>query len=1083
MKPTILEILSDNPELGSRVERAYDEEKDRVYIIKRIRYLDSPLSRTIFQKESAALTRLKACDNIVRLYNTEVCRTDSGSTEGVISMEYVPGETLYQKMVAIPSTSIRYQLVRQLVNSVRHAHENSIIHRDINPSNVLITDEFLLKLIDFGIAKIRGSATNMGTTYQFATKGYSAPEVTQHSEYATERSDIYSVGAVIFYLFTGITPPDADEIEAAIEGAAGIDESLKKILMKMCAKSATDRYENIDDCEVDLVPLYQHYCNNNEHYYISIPIDKIEALRNRHMVPYQKKSDEIINDILPQQFTYCNARVRDYSGKKVYYFDGINITMECDFRGGVFHVGTFKRLDAFMRQKNRRFAFPLSGTFHFVLSTRLLSTPMKDSFNDILFNRFDEFEHNFKSERHIDNEYDAHYGIWNEYVHAMIQNASARATRINYTGFESNDGLLLFHINEQAQQMLPEESFTQETVFVIEKAGRRKDKPKLIPLGNFLEFRDDGSVIVIKGSGTNGDISASGHICVDYRKDIGQYNKQEQALEDFRRSETNNSGNLKSIFVGIDEPGQFHMSEELTFFNQQLDITQKNAVRKILEADDIALIQGPPGTGKTNVLVEVVRQVLRQNQINPASQDKLLIVSQSHAAVDKILEDLQDHLDGCTTIRIGAEENIVTHINEKYGLDHCEQYWAESSVQSCRQRLNIQLAEKNIEQEDFHAFAEAMENIKIYNNTPDDNAHWREIIVEFETTYHLSMDSPFLAQCLAMDQWCRHLIEDGGLGEYYIKDATIVAGTCSGFIANPFVKDTVFDYVIVDEAAKATLPELMVPLVRAKKVILVGDHRQLPPVFNEEAIRQNSALQISELEDAGFGRLWEFLPDDCKETLSTQYRMHPCIGDLISQVFYGNTIQNGVPSTARAVDLPFLQEHPITWISTSSSTDSHCEQTQPGANGSQSFTNPYEITVLQRCLARLDQEMAQSDQNYSIGIITPYRAQLELIRRRLRHTEFKHIKVDVNTVDAFQGSQRDIIIYSTVRSNAYHKIGFLSKEARLNVSLSRAKRSLIIIGDAYFFSSPKIRDNIFRPILGYIKMHPHECNLTNVKGV
>lgn len=1083
MKPTILETLSDNPELGSRVERAYDEEMDRVYIIKRIRYLDSPLSCTIFQKESEALARLKACDNIVRLYNTEVCHTEDGNKEGVISMEYVPGDTLYHKMDTIPSPAIRYQLVWQLVNAVRHAHENAIIHRDINPSNILITEEFDLKLIDFGIAKIRGSTTNMGTTYQFATKGYSAPEVAQHNEYATESSDIYSVGAVIFYLFTGNTPPEADKIQEAIATAGGMDEELKKVLAKMCAKMVTDRYENIDDCEIDLMPLYQRYCNNNEHYYVSVPLDKIETLRSRHMVPSRKQFNEILDDILPQQFICCNARIRDSEGKKLYYFDGVNITMVCDFRGGIFHIGDFKRLDAFIRQRNKRFAFPISGTFHFVLSTRLTATPMENNFNDILINRFDEFEHDLKSQRHINNEYDAHYGIWSEYIHAMIQNASAHATRVNYTSFDSKDGVLLFHMNEQAQLTLPEEGFTQETVFVIEKAGRRKDKPKLMPLGNFLEFREDGNVLAIKSVGNSGDIPVSGHICVDYRRDISQYNKQEQALEDFKRSETNNSGNLKSIFVGIEEPERFHLSEELTFFNQELDITQKNAVRKILEADDIALIQGPPGTGKTKVLVEVVRQILRQNQLNPASQDKMLIVSQSHAAVDKVLEDLQDHLDGCTTIRIGAEKDIADHINERYGLSHCEQLWAEDSVRNCDQHLMKRLADKKIKPEDFQAFAEAMENIKIYNNTPENNTHWREVIMEFETVYHISKDAPFLIQCLAMDQWCRHLIEDGGLGEYYIKDATIVAGTCSGFIANPFVKDTVFDYVIVDEAAKATLPELMVPLVRAKKVILVGDHKQLPPIFNEEAILQIPSLQITELEDAGFGRLWGFLPDSCKQTLLTQYRMHPCIGNLISQVFYGNTVQNGVSLDARTVDLPFLREHPITWISTSGSLDSHYEQPQPGASGKQSFTNPYEVTVLQRCLARLDREMAQSSQNYSIGIITPYRAQLDLIRQRLRHTEFKHIKIDINTVDAFQGSQRDIIIYSTVRSNTYNSIGFLSKKARLNVSLSRAKCALIIIGDAYFFSSPRIRNNIFRPILGYIKMRPRECKLMDAKGV
>lgn len=141
------------------------------------------------------------------------------------------------------------------------------------------------------------------------------------------------------------------------------------------------------------------------------------------------------------------------------------------------------------------------------------------------------------------------------------------------------------------------------------------------------------------------------------------------------------------------------------------------------------------------------------------------------------------------------------------------------------------------------------------------------------------------------------------------------------------------------------------------------------------------------------------------------------------------------------------------------------------------------MTVLQGCLSRLDQEMKETGTRYTVGIITPYRAQLELIQRRLQHETYDCFKPDINTVDAFQGSQRDIIIYSTVRKNSNYKIGFMDKEARLNVSLSRAKRAIVLIGDSKFFNSQRIQHNIFRPIIQFMIKQRDNCKILNAEEV
>ncbi|WP_159447995.1 serine/threonine-protein kinase [Papillibacter cinnamivorans] len=1070
MSRKIVKTLSKPSQFDTMVQLVVTSSGQQ-YVIKRIKHLETPIYQTIFQKETQALLRLKACKNIVRIYNSEIREYDAGHIEGIISMEYIPGKPLSHIIESIPNISIRYQLVRQLTNAIRYAHFNSVIHRDINPSNILVTDDYELKLIDFGIAKIRGML-QVGTTYQFATQNYSAPEVTIHSENASERSDIYSLGAVIYNLFTGNAPPSANEIIGVIGGAGGIDVTLKDILCKMCAPEPANRYENIDDCDIALTELYQRYCGCNEHYYFAVPTERLEQLKAQNLVSRNITYASILNNFLPSQFMGGFVNTPSIEAP-VYRFDGVSISMECVQNSGIFHVTSFRRLDAYKREQRRKFSLELPGQFDFFYSHVISSTSIKNNFNEILCNRINDFQHDISSQKNIDREYDNQYGIWRQFIQAMIQNASQNAARILYSNVNIENGTVLFKL---AGDDIPDDNFSQETTFVIERTAERNKKTKLIEIGSFLEYRDDGTTLAVKSSPRRPQLPPKGSICVDYRKEIQQYQRQEAALEEFRRSETNNTGNLKGILVGAESPGCFQLLQSPHYFNQQLDITQKRAVRKILEANDIALIQGPPGTGKTNVLIEVIRQILAENEKNPAKNQKILIVSQSHAAVDKILKDLSPFIiESATTIRIGSEDNIEEDVNTFYGLNHCQELWAKQSVKLCSQKLHELLVTHNIPFETFLKYAQAKESLRV-SNLPQNEVECLETIVsDFELTYKKAYNTTYIQQCLIMDQWCRHLLESDELGEYYIKNATIVAGTCSGFISDPYVRNMVFDYVIIDEAAKATFPEIMVSLVKAYRVILVGDHLQLPPIFDREALKRNAhEIKISQLRNTGFGKLFELLPDNCKETLSTQYRMHPCIGELISLVFYDGKVQNGVSAADRKIELPMLQNYAITWISTSLAGNNRFEQLQIGHN-MRSYVNPMEVTVIQQCLSRIDQEIGIINVTYSIGVITPYRAQLELIQNRLKHTEFRNIKVDINTVDAFQGSQRDIIIYSTVRSSSSKSIGFLREQARLNVSFSRAQRTLIIIGDSNFLNNPHIPENLFPSVQKYIQTHPEQC--------
>ena len=184
---------------------------------------------------------------------------------------------LQQLDVVDLSNPQKFSLVKQLVNAIQAAHENSIIHRDISPKNIMVTQDYIVKLIDFGISKIK-DMVNTDTLYQFATNRYAAPEVHRHSENANESSDIYSLGAILYFIFTGEEPPIADEFEAKLYKSGGMDIELKEIIDKMTRISPSDRYENIFEVKKALNKLFKRFSKSDRTYMVSIDTRKISHI-------------------------------------------------------------------------------------------------------------------------------------------------------------------------------------------------------------------------------------------------------------------------------------------------------------------------------------------------------------------------------------------------------------------------------------------------------------------------------------------------------------------------------------------------------------------------------------------------------------------------------------------------------------------------------------------------------------------------------------------------------------------------------------------------------------------------------------
>ena len=314
------------------------------------------------------------------------------------------------------------------------------------------------------------------------------------------------------------------------------------------------------------------------------------------------------------------------------------------------------------------------------------------------------------------------------------------------------------------------------------------------------------------------------------------------------------------------------------------------------------------------------------------------------------------------------------------------------------------------------------------------------------------------------------------------RSSNVVAATCqfSGSRGTNSQEDRLaFDWVIVDEAGRATVPEVLIPLIRAERAILVGDERQLPPMLDEMTSDESGGSdEDSSLDTSLFQSLVEQLAEtDGKHiaSLTRQYRMDPEIGNLISTVFYEGQLQNGEERSRRRSTLDWLPA-PVTWISTS--RDQAREETRVG----QSYANPSEAKAILDVLEKLRDKRSSTGPRLHVGVISGYSAQVELLTTRIdpdNGTRWRNLTIEIATVDSFQGRECDVVIYSTVRSNRNRRIGFLKDYRRINVALSRARYKLIIIGDNDMMEYAPMggEENPFAAVLEYMRNHPEECKI------
>lgn len=490
--------------------------------------------------------------------------------------------------------------------------------------------------------------------------------------------------------------------------------------------------------------------------------------------------------------------------------------------------------------------------------------------------------------------------------------------------------------------------------------------------------------------------ASNGKLGIDLLFDENSYEEMQQALK--QAAMLYEKTPLIQILTGDRKPTS--ETPAVPYVNNRLNISQQAAVNNILSANDLAIVHGPPGTGKTTTLVQAIKAIWQQ------TEKQILVVAPSNTAVDLLSEKLSD--EGLNVLRVGNPARVSERLMSL--------------------TLDARVA--------AHTDLKELKRLRKQANEFRDMAH----------KYKRNFGKAEREQRKALFAEARRIMQQVSNSEQYImKDvisrAQVITATLVG--SNHYtVRELEYHTVVIDEAGQALEPACWIPILKAQKVILAGDHQQLPPTIkSEEAARNGLATTLLEKNVLHH--------PETVTLLEEQYRMHETIMGYSAKVFYENKLK---AHQSVAQQLLFDADVPLSFIDTAG-----CgfEEKLDGT----STSNPEEAAFLIKHLTQLAISLGvqyKAKDFPSIAVISPYKQQVITLKELLEHApelQPYRDKIAVNTIDSFQGQERDVVYISLTRSNTDNKIGFLSDIRRMNVAMTRARKKLIVIGDSSTLSA------------------------------
>lgn len=1017
-----------------------------------------------------------------------------------------------------------YEMVgRPVLEALAFAHSRGIAHRDVKPSNILVTPEGQIMLCDFGISKIRNFLAPGVTLAHFASEPFSPPEPDDGSH--SYSRDVYAFAVLSLSLMAATPLKTSADVQHALDTVALTDDvrevlgsclhqedpanrpPMASVLLALLLKAAPAPRR---PSPVVLLAMTRAVRMTLEHDLALIGTDaEAFVLEDLAQATGEQESD---NAERPEWGMRLYGSRYGYIGRMDETRTKIVLVSARDY--------SVSELERKAKQ-----AFDLGVRLGFAGASTHSSGLAFDTMREQLAAAQELRKHRLleEQERKLFNK-------WLDLLSAKSDLEKQRRVALRYDKREEYQEFLRLTLREG------------------EDAVALTDQPVVISVGKRDEFqgvvvRAHDRTLLIRPAERNrvsiASLPEQGAVETDSTRTDMALDRQRAAVEAVRHGRSVNPelGQLIANPATVTVPPL----PQVNFIQQDMDEDKQDAVRAALSAPDLLVVQGPPGTGKTTFITELVLQTLRAQP-----NARVLLTSQTHVALDNSLERIVARSGGSVeAIRIGQrEDERIAESTRRLLLDEQLPAWRDhalaSGIEFLQRRaaeagvplrevqrslamdvffsLKLRLEDVNVRCQDALALLEstalkplseevirqhreelaglAAEQRELEQNLvkarkelathlsaatldelvkceTEDVPHWLEV---FDSG---SSAAPQLKELLRIHaDWSAEFGRSIEFKAALVASAQVVAGTCLGVASVPGKNELTYDLCIVDEASIATPTEVMVPMARSHRIILVGDNNQLSP-FQDRELGQKGLLETYGLTPNDqkltlFQRLTDELPADLRKTLTTQHRMLPALGKLVSDCFYEGQLN----SVARepAAHLHSVWPRPVTWFSTSRLARRESQK------WGTSHYNDTEVEVILRQLFLLDraiQRGAHKDMRTSVALLTGYGEQRQRLERSVqtrRHEWRSFGDIYVNVVDAFQGREADVVLFSVTRSGVEH-LGFLKEMERINVALSRGKELLGIVGDLHYCQSVQGALNPLKGVIEHMRRNPADCHV------
>lgn len=1059
-------------------------------------------------------------NDIVKMQFAEEQNSRDEFTGRIIAFEWL-GEDLERRLgregPMAPGKAV--DLISKVASALAFAHRQNIFHRDLSPRNIMFRSENDSQpvLIDFGLGREDQEGVNSQTVAGWKTPVY-APEKTLKPL----EKDIYGLFAVYVRLLMDRPPESKNDfgelLKATLDEGHFADHS-RRLISSVLLEEDFSSFEQIES-DQRLRVMWDHAIGTTS----SSPV--ISA-------SFSKKALTQHRDIVKQIFGDARSKVASCS----YKYEGLDAQPSI--------VASSDMAEAFLVMLGRI----KDGASQLIVLDKY--NPEEHGDLKIVSDLGSEF--NLKFNNQIDN------GVSDSREISKLKDALKGISK------RSNpDSMMLekwdkqLRLQELAIERFPKLTFKRVMDDDLNVVLQIHDDSNLGEIDQILDmtFKLDGesgemeiTAIEKREGGIRfekrgfGKIPSKGELQAVLGPDENSINRQKKALEKLRKS-FHEGGQLAQTIVSPDHASPLHLATQSAFEPElvNLDADKQEAVIGALKSDDLFVVKGPPGTGKTHLIAEFVSQILKRQP-----NAKILLVSQTHIAVDNALERIIKEVDNPPfVVRVGREESVLPGIR-KFTIDAHLQTWLKQTKLKSEQWLRDALPagiepaifeekrtleelqkglsqlEELLEKEhlelsraltgdarsDKKELNQQRKYIKQSGGTPAETlirierdlekikmaneslarSYSHKLKLDLKTDVSEQLDAELKGIHLRLqaldertktainlqDEWTRRVEEDTSIRSVITDKASVVAGTCIGFLRESSVESLFFDYVIVDEASKANATEALVPALQGEKILFVGDNNQLPPMQKEfvgaENLMNELDLSQADVDKTLFDHLFLGLPSSKKVLLSKQYRMRLGISNLISQCFYdgkliaAETVQEDWSDTV----IPFS----VNLIDTGSGSPNETSHKNSG------YTNEAEADLLikeldlflNNRLVRLD----RGDKNgeLEVLVICAYAKQKELVLKKLKRSGFDN-RVRVETVDASQGTEADVVYFLSTRSNERKAIGFLKDNRRVNVAMSRAKKAVFAFADIDHL--PDV-DSGLPKVVNFILNNPNECSI------